>query len=286
MVFRFRPDADLVTDLPATRRIMPFIMPTRNQSLVFFDMEIDAAAIDERIARYRDTGVKATALHVVAVCATRIFAERPRLNRFVAGGRIWQRRGIWLSFSGKKRKDDDAPVVVVKRRVDPALSDEALVLALDGGVKEVRTDKKTRTDQELDIFLALPTFVLGWLVGLVGFLDRVGLLPRFFIDGDPLYASMFIANIGSLGMDAPQHHLYEYGNIPLFCVIGAKRYAFDVDDSGAVVAKQVYPLRFTFDERIEDGLYCLGCLKRLKELLTTTTTPTTPATATTTATTI
>ncbi len=279
MVFRFRPDADLVKNVPPTRRIMPFIMPTRNESLVFFDMEIDADAIDNRIATYRDSGVKATALHVVAVCATRIFAERPRLNRFVAGGRLWQRRGIWLSFSGKKRKDDNAPVVVVKRLLDPAMSDVQILEALDGGVKEVRTDEKTRTDKELDIFLALPTFLLAWLVGVVGWLDKVGLLPRFYIDGDPLFASMFIANIGSLGMDAPQHHLYEYGNIPLFCVIGAKRHAFSVDDSGHVVAREVYPLRFTFDERIEDGLYCLGCLKRLKELLSTSA-ATTPVPAT------
>ena len=32
-----------------------------------------------------------------------VLAERPRLNRFTAGGRVWQRDGIWLSFSAKLR---------------------------------------------------------------------------------------------------------------------------------------------------------------------------------------
>lgn len=267
MPFRFRPDADVVDKVPGTRRIMPFIMPTRNESVVFFDMDVDARAVDARLAAWKARGLTASVMHVVAVCATRILAERLRLNRFVAGGRHWQRRGIWISFSGKKRKDDNAPVVLIKRRLEPAMSEAEIIAALDGGVSELRSTTKNHTDKELAILLALPTFLLGWLVGLIRKADQWGLLPRFFVDGDPLFASLFIANLGSLGMDAAQHHLYGYDNIPLFCVIGKKKHAFSVDDKGQIVATEVYPLRFTFDERVEDGLYCLGALSRLKELI-------------------
>ena len=31
---------------------------------------------------------------------------------------------------------------------------------------------------------------------------------------------MFFANLASIGMDACYHHLYEYGNIGIFAVIG------------------------------------------------------------------
>ena len=258
MVFRFRADADLVTEVPKTRRIMPLMMPTRNESIVFFDMEVDAGGIDTRIASLRE--------HIVAIAATRIFTERPRLNRFVAGGRHWQRRGIWLSFSGKKRKDAAAPISVIKRELSGASTLE-IVQTLDGGVREVRSVEKNRTDKELDLLFLMPTFLLGWLVGLVRKLDHWGLLPRWYVDGDPMFASIFIANLGPLGMDAASHHLYEYGNIPLFCVIGKKKDAFFVDDAGVVRARSVYPLRFSFDERIEDGFYCLGALELLRELL-------------------
>lgn len=267
MVFRFRSDGDLVTDLPTTRRIMPFLMPTRNESVVYFDMELPAELVDARIAALRAEGVHATVMHVVAVAAVRVLTERPRLNRFVAGGRHWQRRGIWLSFSGKKRKDDNAPVVVIKREVSSQASDAEIVRALDGGVNELRSTTKNRTDKELDLLLALPTFLLGWLVTLIKRLDHWGVLPKWYIDGDPMFASMFIANLGSIGMDAAQHHLYEYGNIPLFCVIGTARDAFFVDDAGVTRARRVYPLRFSFDERIEDGLYCIRALDRLRQLL-------------------
>jgi pyruvate/2-oxoglutarate dehydrogenase complex dihydrolipoamide acyltransferase (E2) component len=107
--------------------------------------------------------------------------------------------------------------------------------------------------------------MLAFLMSLVKTLDAWGLLPRAFIDNDPLFASMFVANLGSLGMDAGQHHLYEYGNIPIFCVIGKKKHSFVVDDAGGVKAREIYPLRFTFDERIEDGLYCLKAIESLKQ---------------------
>jgi hypothetical protein len=261
MVFRFRPDADVVDDVPLVRRIQPFIMPTRNESVVYYDVDVDAAAVDARVAALRAQGVRATVLHTVMIGAVRSLSARPRLNRFVAGGRLWQRRGIWLSYTVKTEKNDRGAVLAMKRRLDDNASDVDLVRAIEGGVGEARSGRPTSTEKELKILLALPVFLLGWLVSLVGVLDRLGLLPRFFIDGDPMFASMFVTNLGAIGMDAPLHHLYEYGNIPLFCMIGAKKHAFFVDDDGAVRAREVYPLRFTFDERIEDGQYCLQSIE-------------------------
>ena len=70
-MFRFRNDADVVDDLPATRRIMPFLMPTRNESVVYFDLDLDAAAVDARVKALKESGVRASALHVVVVAAVR-----------------------------------------------------------------------------------------------------------------------------------------------------------------------------------------------------------------------
>jgi hypothetical protein len=77
---------------------------------------------------------------------------------------------------------------------------------------------------------------------------------------------MFIANMGSIGMDAPFHHLYEWGNIPLFCAVGLEREEIYVEN-GQVKSRAMIPLRFTFDERVEDGLYCLKSIEILKQML-------------------
>ena len=72
------------------------------------------------------------------------------------------------------------------------------------------------------------------------------------IDTDPLYTSAFVANLGSIGIDAAYHHLYEHGNCPLFVTIGQVR-------DGQLT------IRYTFDERVEDGLYCAKSLQVLAQ---------------------
>ncbi len=252
MPFSWRPDADLVRDVPATRRIMPFIMRSRNESAVYFEQRLDVsralAWLDEFRAR---TGLRATLFHLLVWAAARTLHERPRLNRFVAGGRLWQRRGIWIAFSAKKSMSDDAPIVAIKREIDPAASFEDVVRALAATVEEGKSDRRSATDKELSLLLSLPGWALKLLVRLQRRLDHWGLLPAAFYRNDPLYASVFIANLGSVGLEACWHHLYEYGNIPIFLVVGRV-------ENGRVL------LRYTFDERIEDGLYCARALELLR----------------------
>jgi pyruvate/2-oxoglutarate dehydrogenase complex dihydrolipoamide acyltransferase (E2) component len=49
--------------------------------------------------------------------------------------------------------------------------------------------------------------------------------------------------------------------------MGRKKNGFTVDKDGTVNVREIYPLRFTFDERIEDGLYCLKSIELLKQRL-------------------
>lgn len=256
-MFGFRSDGDRVKDLSPTRAIMPYLMPTRTESQVFFELSVDAAKVERTVARARAaTGLKVTILHLVVCAAGRILRERPRMNRFVMAGRLYQRRGVWVSFSAKREKSDRGAMVALKRQLPEGATLADVVQLVDGVVGGARSGQRDQTDKELGLVLLFPGPVVRLVVAFLRWLDRVGLMPRFMIDGDPLYSSIFVANLGSIGMDAPFHHLYEWGNIPLFCAIGQAR-------DGRL------PLRFTFDERIEDGLYCLGSIKLLQEALET-----------------
>ena len=256
-MFGFRSDGDRVKGLSTTRAIMPYIMPTRTESQVFFEVTLDADRVQRTLERARAaTGLKVTVLHLLLCAAGRILTERPRLNRFVSGGRIYQRRGVWVSFSAKREKSDAGAMVALKRQLPAGATVADVVNLVDGVVGDARSGKRDQTDKELGLVLALPGPVVRFAVGLLRALDRFGLMPRFMIDGDPMYASLFVANLGSIDMDAPFHHLYEWGNIPLFCAIGRAR-------DGKV------PFRFTFDERIEDGLYCLASLEKMRTALET-----------------
>lgn len=262
-----RPDGKRAKDVPPFRRIMPFIMRTRNESAVYFEQEIslDAASayLDEVSER---TGRRATFFHLFLWAAVRTLAARPRLNRFVMGGKVWDRDGIWLSYSAKKSLVDGAPIVVVKRRFAPDVTFEGLLEQVFSDLERGRSDEKSHVDKELSLFLRLPGPVLSVGVRLLRWLDDWNLLPRSYIDNDPLYASMFIANLGSVRLDAAYHHLYEYGTIPMFAALGRFREVPALVD-GALVAKKVCSIKYTLDERIEDGLYCAGGLEILRGIL-------------------
>jgi hypothetical protein len=54
---------------------------------------------------------------------------------------------------------------------------------------------------------------------------------------------------------ATYHHLFEYGTIPIFVTIGRLHRAPFVHDDGSVRSREVFMLRYTYDERVEDGFY-------------------------------
>jgi len=263
-----RADGDVVKGVPAYRRMMQLLMPRKSESTVYFEQHLvidDTLAWLERENAGRAPDERLHLFHLVLHAIVRTLAERPRLNRFTSGGRIYQRRGIWLSFSAKKAMNDDAPVFVVKRQFEPAWSVAEVARAARGGVGEGRGDKPTHVDKELRLFLRIPLFLLGPLVRFVMWLDRVNFLPYAFFKQDPMFASVFVANLGSIKLDAAFHHLYEYGNVPIFVTIGRTIETPFVRPDGTLGTRRELLLRWTLDERIEDGLYCARALDLVRE---------------------
>jgi hypothetical protein len=266
-MFWSRSDAKRARDVPPYRRLMPYLMRGANESAVYFDLPIDVTLtrtfIETFNARHPDTRI--TLFHVVLWAVIQTLHRRPRLNRFIAGGRLWERDGIWISYSAKKRLDDESPVIVLKRRFDPNEDFATMIDALYAGLREGRSDKKSRVDKEIGAVLSLPGPALRAVLALSKLANALGMLPKSVVDGDPMFASVFIANLASLKMDAGYHHLYEYGNIPIFCVIGQIK-EVPVVHEGRLAARPIATLRFSYDERVEDGLYAQRSLEILRQI--------------------
>jgi pyruvate/2-oxoglutarate dehydrogenase complex dihydrolipoamide acyltransferase (E2) component len=75
------------------------------------------------------------------------------------------------------------------------------------------------------------------------------------MDAIPLYTSVYLVNAGSIGIDAPFHHLYEHGSASVFVAIGRVVKEPVVDERGEVVARSCVNLVHTLDERASDGFY-------------------------------
>lgn len=259
-----RPDATKVHDVAPTRRIMPFIMRTRTESAVYFEQHIDLTRTLPFIEAWNQAKPdrKITVFHLFLWSVVRAMAERPRLNRFVMGGQLWQRTGIWITFSAKKELKDGSPIITLKRQFEPHVTFGECVDRIYGDVKEGRSDEPSHVDKELSLFLSLPGPLLRFGVALLRWLDRWNLLPGSFIHPDPMYTSMLIANLGSVRLDSAYHHLYEWGNCPFFAALGRTRQVATPEGVRAMCS-----IKYTFDERIEDGLYCAKALELVKERL-------------------
>ncbi len=262
---RRRPDGDLVSVHPY-RRLMPFIMPTRTESQVYMDVEVEAEALEHFLA-HEGQAIGANMTHILIAAVAEGLRAHPRLNRFVAGRRLYQRRGRWISFSMKRKKANaTAKLGVVKLQMLDGESLPELVQRINDQIDHERSGTRTHADKEYDFFGLFPNIVLKGAAALMKWLDEHHLLPGAFIRDDGLFTSVFIANLGSLNMAAPAHHLYEWGNCPLFLGVGQVREAAVVVD-GEVVVRRLLPLRWTFDERVEDGLSARQALDVVTDLL-------------------
>jgi hypothetical protein len=261
-----RPDGTLVRGLHPYRRVMQYIMPTRNESLVLFDTYVRAepllAYIEKARARFH---VDVSHCLVAAVAAG--LAAVPEMNRFAVGRRLYQRTQRHVTFSMKRTQGDRrAKLATVKLALPDGEPFPALCARIDRAIDGERSGTRTYADREFDLLGLLPRPLLLRGVQLARWLDHHNLLPGAFLDSDPLYTSVFIANVGSLDMGAGYHHLYEWGNCPVFMMVGRVEDRPVVED-GQVVVRKLLHIRWSYDERIDDGLTARHGLDAVKHAL-------------------
>ena len=267
-----RPDGTLVPGLSPVRYIMPFLMRGRNESAVLHEARFDLSRTHAWLQRWSAAnGKKATLFHLILFAVARTLHERPGLNRFVSGGRIYQRNGVFLSFAAKAQFADEAPIVTIKLEFPKddtfAACVERVANAVGGARGPADGKKKSTVDKELGLAMMLPGFMLRGVMALLRWLDRVNLMPAGMIASDPMYASAFLANLGSVGIDDTFHHLYEYGTVSLFGAVGRAEKAVFATASGGVEVRDALKLCWTFDERINDGFYCASSLAGVQRIV-------------------
>jgi hypothetical protein len=264
-----RPDGDLVRGVAPTKAIMPYLMRGRNESAFYFDQQIAMRQLDRYVRDFNAAhpDLQIGVQHLVMWTITQVLEQFPTMNRFVVGGRLYQRRGIWFTYAAKQSLKGKSPLIVLKRRFDPAESFEDMARAMQDQLLEGRYGGGiTASDHEAALILKLPGLLRRLVLAVGRFGDAFGLLPASMIENDPMYASVFFANLASIGLDAGYHHLYEYGTIGIFGVIGRP-----TTDPGSPTSgpdrRRTMTLRWTFDERVEDGLVAGYALRRARQIL-------------------
>ena len=248
--------------------VIPFIMVNRTGSQNFISDSVDIEKVEKYIKEKQTQGMQnISMMHVMIAAYIRLVCQRPALNRFIRGQRVWTRKNVEVSLTIKKEMSLDSPDTVVKITLPPSATLEDVYTALNNEIVSYRANPGGDFDDTARAFTRLPGLIFKFAVASLRFLDYFGLMPKAIAKVSPFHCSYFITSMGSLGIPPIYHHLYDFGSCPVFFSFGAKRRAYEIDNTGLVRRRQYMDFTFVLDERICDGYYYASALKLLKNIL-------------------
>ncbi len=249
--------------------ISPFLMPDRTGASNTFSATVDIEKCEQLIRQKRLEGMTGLGMiHILMASYIRVVSQLPGINRFIRGQRLYARNGIEICMVVKKEIKLNSPETVVKLYAKPDDTLSAVYNNLTEEIEKNRIEGDTNNmDTAARILVSLPRILLRIAVGFLKFLDYFGLLPRFLTKLSPFHGSLFITNLGSLGIPPVFHHLYDFGNLPVFIALGAKRTVYETTRDGEVIKRRLIDFTVVCDERICDGHYYATALKKLKKIL-------------------
>ncbi len=255
-------------DIPMNA-VSPFIMPSRGGASNSFYATVDITKCEQFLRDKKAEGMKGIGMmHVFMAAYVRVVSQLPGINRFIRGQRVYARKGIDICLTIKKEMKLNAAETVIKLKANPS---DTLDLIYKNLNKEIEKNKAEGDQNSMDTFarflVYIPGVFLKFTVWVLKLLDYFGLLPRAICDLSPFHGSMFITNLGSLGIPPVYHHLYDFGNLPVFIAMGAKRTEYIVNKDGEVEKHRFIDFTIVCDERICDGHYYASAFKKIKKLI-------------------
>lgn len=258
---RFR-EGRRIRTLPPLTQITPFIMKKRCDALNYFEDTLVIDRAEDYIAKKRAEGYTNFGLmHLFLAAYVRTLTEKPGVNRFIRGQRIYSRNNIEICLTIKKEMKADSPDTVVKFFPEPNATPIDIYNEVNATISEIKDGNDNSLDGVMGILVCLPAFIFRFVVGLLSLLDYYRLLPRFLTKLSPFHGSYFITSMGSLGIPPIYHHIYNFGNIPLFTSFGSKYKEHYIKSDGTVGTRKKVDYKIVMDERICDGFYYASALK-------------------------
>ena len=266
-----RNDGRRIRTLAPMAQITAYFQVERNTCSNLFEESFEITHIERYIRQKRREGLTDFGiLHVLLAAYCRGIAKYPQLNRFVAGQKVYSRgNDIQYSMVIKKDMTVDAPDTSIKVHLSPYDTADDVYHKINSAIEKVKSTQELDggVDNVIGLLNLVPGVVLKFLIWLLKLLDYFGLLPKFLLEVSPFHGTFFFTSMGSLGIRPIYHHLYDFGNLPVFGALGCKRKAIEVLEDGTVVQRKYVDLKFVTDERIVDGYYYATFFKYYRRLI-------------------
>ena len=264
-----RYDGRKLRSLDPMTKVSPYIMVTRNTSSNNFTDTVDIDEIERYIRHKRnDDGLVGFGImHVLIAAYVRCVSQRPAINRFIGGQKIFARNSVQINLTVKREMKSDGLETVIKISPERDATADEIYELIKKEVDLSKGDSESDFDGAAKALNYIPGLILKFAVWALKTMDYFGILPKFLEKLSPFHGSMFITSMGSLGIPPIYHHLYDFGTVPVFCSFGAKQKAYELQPDGTVKERRFITLMWTLDERICDGFYYATAMKTLRNIL-------------------
>lgn len=249
-----------------------YIMPNRTGASNSVSDTLEITDIERYIHKKRREGMKNFGItHVFLAAYVRCIAKYPGCNRFFSGQHVYQRDDdIQFTMAIKKDMSTDAPDTMIKLHLTQTDTSKEVYEKFNKVYEEVKnTPLDSSFDSVAGVLASLPGLFLKFVVWLLKVMDYFGKIPKFLLEVSPFHASIIFTSMGSLGIPPIMHHLYDFGNLPVFVAFGRKYRKVEMDSNGNPVTRRYVDFVMNCDERTVDGFYYATVLKYFLKLLRT-----------------
>lgn len=261
-----RPDGKYIKNINPYTKIMPHLMPNRDDSMNMSFVDVRCEPLDAFIAEQAALGKDYSYIDIMMTALIRLFARRPALNRFVMNRKIYQHNDIAVSFVVKKKMVDNSEDTTVKLHFDGSENIDDMHEAILKIVSENRGSVYNSVDKTAEILTKIPHWVIKMAIGIIKFADKHNILPKKIVEISPFHNSFFITFMKSIKGDAIFHHCYNFGTTGLFFALGKEKLT-PVVEGGEIKVGKVMQVGVVMDERFCDGLYFVNSCRLLKIML-------------------
>ncbi len=264
-----RSDGRLVRSVTGMNLLAGYFMPDRNDACNSIRDTVEISAIERYIHKKRQEGLKSFGItHVLLATYVRCVAKYPGLNRFFSGQRVHQRDDeIIFIMVVKKDMTTDAPDTTIKLHLNVRDTAEDVYHKLNAQVEQAKSGEGDSSfDSLIGLLACIPGLLLKFLVWCLKLMDYFGKLPKFLLELSPFHGSVIFTSMGSLGIPPVVHHLYNFGNLPVFLAFGRKYRKTELNSDGEAITRRYVDISMNTDERTTDGFYYATVLKYFQKI--------------------
>lgn len=267
-----RKDGRLLRSIEPIAIFSLYVMDSRNDANNYISDSVELSAIQKYVHKKRNEGFDGiNAMYVLVAAYVRVVSQRPGINRFINGHRIYARNNIEVSMMVKKQMTLNAPETMFKFFFKPEYTINDVYKDMHTKIYAYQNEPDSDESEDLDSFfhkaLKFPRWILRLFMKLLYKLDYHGLIPPSLLELSPFHGSMVVSSMGSLGVPSVFHHLYNFGNVPMFITFSTNRHENEVQSDGTVVRKHFLDFFITMDDRICDGQYYAEALHEFRKYL-------------------